>query len=347
MSAHNQQPEELIGAGTPVVLRAAADAAGQRLDQWLAARLAPGLSRSRVQALVRQGAVSVGGVAVTETKRKLAADEEIRIEMPEPEPALPQGENIPLDILHEDAALIVVNKPAGLVVHPGAGNWTGTLVNALIHHCGDTLSGIGGVKRPGIVHRLDKDTSGVMVVAKTDHAHRVLSEAFADHGRTGDLKRAYVALVWGIPARPSGTVDAPLGRAADRVRRAVVPATRDDARHAVTHYTVEERFGEGQEKYATASLVECRLETGRTHQIRVHMAHVGHPLVGDPDYGQAFRSKANRLPEPLATKVRGFPRQALHARLLEFSHPDTHLAMRFEAPIPGDMEDLVDAFRKL
>ena len=161
--------------------------------------------------------------------------------MPEPEPAEPEGEDIPLDILYEDAELIVINKPAGLVVHPGAGNWTGTLVNALIHHCGDSLSGIGGVKRPGIVHRLDKDTSGVMVVAKTDRAHRALSEAFADHGRSGDLERAYVALVWGAPERNSGIVDAPLGRAADRVRRAVVPKDRDDARHAVTRYTVLER----------------------------------------------------------------------------------------------------------
>jgi 23S rRNA pseudouridine1911/1915/1917 synthase len=347
MSAHNEEVLELIGVAAPIVLRTDGDAAGQRLDQWLAARLAPNLSRSRVQALIRQGAVSVGDVVVTEAKRKLAAGEEIIVELPEPEPAEPQGEKIALDILYEDDALIVINKPAGLVVHPGAGNWTGTLVNALIHHCGESLSGIGGVKRPGIVHRLDKDTSGVMVVAKTDHAHRLLSEAFADHGRTGDLRRAYVALVWGIPGRPSGTIDAPLGRAADRVRRAVVPAGRDDARHAVTHYTVEERFGAGQEKYATASLVECRLETGRTHQIRVHMAHIGHPLVGDPDYGQAFRSKANRLPEALATKVRSFPRQALHARLLEFRHPDTHLAMSFEAPIPGDMEDLVGGFRKL
>jgi 23S rRNA pseudouridine1911/1915/1917 synthase len=347
MSAHNQEPDELIEAGASLVLRTDAEAAGQRLDQWLAGRLAPGLSRSRVQALIKQGAVSVGKVVATEAKRKLAAGEEVAVDLPEPEPAEPQGEDIPLDILYEDASLVVINKPAGLVVHPGAGNWTGTLVNALIHHCGDSLSGIGGVKRPGIVHRLDKDTSGVMVVAKTDHAHRLLSEAFADHGRTGDLRRAYVALVWGIPARPSGTIDAPLGRAADRVRRAVVPETRGDARHAITHYTVEERYGEGQEKYAAASLVECRLETGRTHQIRVHMAHIGHPLVGDPDYGQAFRSKANRLPEPLATKVRGFPRQALHAGLLEFPHPDTHLTMRFEAPIPGDMEDLVGAFRKL
>ncbi len=343
MSAHSERPGELIGV--PRTLKADAGAAGQRLDQWLAAQLAPDLSRSRVQALMKQGAVSVGGKTVTETKYKLAAGDAVIIEMPEPEPAEPRGEAIPLDILYEDDALVVVNKPAGLVVHPGAGNWTGTLVNALIHHCGDSLSGIGGVKRPGIVHRLDKDTSGVMVVAKTDHAHRILSEAFADHGRTGDLRRAYVALVWGVPTPAVGTIDAPLGRAADRIRRAVVPEARDDARHAVTHYAVEERFGEGRKDFAAASLVECRLETGRTHQIRVHMAHIGHPLIGDRDYGQAFRTKANRLPEPLRGKVQAFPRQALHARLLEFAHPDTHLTMRFEAPLPEDMEDLVGAFR--
>jgi len=327
------------------VLTADASAAGQRLDQWLAAQLAPALSRSRVQALIKQGAVGIGGKTVTETKHKLAAGDAVTVEVPEPEPAEPQGEAIPLDILYEDDALVVVNKPAGLVVHPGAGNWTGTLVNALIHHCGNSLSGIGGVKRPGIVHRLDKDTSGVMVVAKTDHAHRALSEAFADHGRTGDLRRAYVALVWGVPTPAVDTIDAPLGRAADRIRRAVVPEARDDARHAVTHYAVEERFGEGRKDFAPASLVKCRLETGRTHQIRVHMAHIGHPLVGDRDYGQAFRTKANRLPEPLRATVQAFPRQALHARLLEFSHPDTHLSMRFEAPLPDDMEELVGAFR--
>ncbi|MFE0016701.1 RluA family pseudouridine synthase [Mesorhizobium sp. NPDC059054] len=342
----NEDTDELIGAA-PIALKAGEEAAGQRLDQWLAAQLAPQLSRSRIQALIKQGAVRIAGRQVDEVKRKLAAGDSISVEMPEPEPAEPQGEDIPLDVLYEDDVLIVINKPAGLVVHPGAGNWTGTLVNALIHHCGASLSGIGGVRRPGIVHRLDKDTSGVMVVAKTDHAHRALSEAFADHGRTGDLQRAYVALVWGIPPRPTGIVDAPLGRAADRVRRAVVPEHREDARHAVTHYSVEERFGEGQDKFAVASLVECRLETGRTHQIRVHMAHIGHPLVGDPDYGQAFRTKVNRLPEPLKSKVAAFPRQALHARLLEFSHPDTHLAMRFEAPMPGDMEDLVGGFRNL
>ena len=242
-----------------------------------------------------------------------------------------------------------------MVVHPGAGNTTKTLVNALIHHCGDSLSGIGGVKRPGIVHRLDKDTSGVMVVAKTDRAHRSLSEAFADHGLSGNLKRAYVALVWGAPENAGGVIDAPLGRAADRVRRSVVPAGRADARRAVTHYRVRERFvmsSEGNERskkppHAVAALIECRLETGRTHQIRVHMAHISHPVVGDPDYAQAFRTKANLLPEPQRTIAKEFPRQALHAELLAFTHPVSGETMRFQAPFPPDMAALVDGFRKL
>jgi 23S rRNA pseudouridine1911/1915/1917 synthase len=325
-------------------LTAGEDASGQRLDQWLAAALGGDFSRSRLQALIRQGAVTVAGTPATEPKRKMVAGDVVEIVLPEPEPAEPQGENIPLDILYEDDELIVVNKPAGLVVHPGAGNWTGTLVNALIYHCGDSLSGIGGVRRPGIVHRLDKDTSGVMVAAKTDRAHKALSEAFADHGRDGDLERAYLALVWNIPSRISGTVDAPLGRAADRVRRAVVPEGREDARHAVTHFSVLERFGEAGGG-AQAALLECRLETGRTHQIRVHMAHIGHPLVGDRDYGIGFRTKANRLPEPARSVVRVFPRQALHAWLLAFRHPATGEVMRFEKPAPADFAGLLEAFR--
>ncbi len=326
-------------------LRTDAAAAGMRLDQWLAASLAPELSRSRVQALIRDGAASIDGQVVTEAKRRLEEGRLVALRVPEPEPAEPRGEAIPLDILHEDAELIVLNKPAGLVVHPGAGNPTGTLVNALIHHCGASLSGIGGVRRPGIVHRLDKDTSGVMVVAKTDRAHRALSEAFADHGRSGGLERAYLALVWGAPERAGGVIDAPLGRAGDRVRRAVVSEESPDARRAVTRYAVRERFGSGPEP--VACLVECRLETGRTHQIRVHMAHIGHPLVGDADYGRGFRTKANRLPSPLREEVLAFPRQALHAWLLGFEHPASGEAMRFEAPPPADMAELLDGFRKL
>lgn len=341
MTAHNEADAGLK------VLTADTEAAGQRLDQWLAGALGPDVSRSRVQALIKQGAVTIAGVAATEAKRKLSAGDQIAIAMPEPEAAEPEGENIPLDILYEDNELIVINKPAGLVVHPGAGNWTGTLVNALIHHCGDTLSGIGGVKRPGIVHRLDKETSGVMVVAKTDRAHKALSEAFADHGLTGDLRRAYVALVWGAPQRPTGTIETHLGRAADRVKRAVVPEGRDDARHAVTHFTVLERFGQQKDGSFFASLVECRLETGRTHQIRVHMAHIGHPLIGDRDYGAGFRTKAAKLPDPLGGQVAAFPRQALHARLLAFRHPVNDELMVFEADVPKDMAALVAGFNAL
>lgn len=356
----SEEAGRLIEAGR-LRLETGPDDAGKRLDQWLTGQLAGGqlgeeFSRSRVQALIRQGVVTVAGKPVADPGRKLKPGETVEVTLPEPAPADPQGEDIPLDILYEDDELIVINKPAGLVVHPGAGNWTGTLVNALIHHCGDSLSGIGGVKRPGIVHRLDKETSGVMVAAKTDRAHKALSEAFADHGLESDLERAYIALVWGSLDRNTGKVDAPLGRAADRVRRAVVPAGRGDARHAVTHYSVLERFGTapGAEKLkspgqegASSSLVQCRLETGRTHQIRVHMAHIGHPVVGDPDYGQAFRTKANRLPEPARGLAKDFPRQALHAQLLAFSHPVTGEMMRFEAELPQDMAELVEAFRAM
>ena len=325
---------------------AGADAAGQRLDQVLAALAGPDLSRSRVQALIKAGQVTVGGKPATEPKLKLAGGEEIVVTLPPPEPAMPQGEDIPLDILFEDEEVIVVNKPPGLVVHPGAGNPAGTLVNALIRHCGASLSGIGGVARPGIVHRLDKDTSGVMVVAKTDRAHRVLSEAFADHGRTGELERAYLAVVWGAPPRRSGTIETFLGRSSrDRLKQAVVRESQPDARHAVTHYETMETFGPANEP--AASLVECRLETGRTHQIRVHMSHIGHPLIGDRDYGAAFRTKANRLPEPAKGLVHAFPRQALHAAMLAFEHPATGEVMRFEADMPQDMQALAEAMRAL
>jgi 23S rRNA pseudouridine1911/1915/1917 synthase len=320
---------------------------GTRLDQWLAAQLAPDLSRSRIKSLIETGTVMVDGAVVTEPKRKVCEDEVVTIIVPEAETAEPEGEEIALDILFEDDDLIVVNKPAGLVVHPGAGNWTGTLVNALIHHCSETLSGIGGVKRPGIVHRLDKDTSGVMVVAKTDKAHKKLSEAFADHGQTGSLERAYLALVWGVPNQPNGTINAHLGRSSkDRLKQAVVSEGRDDARHAVTHFSVVERFGQKPDGSAAASLIECRLETGRTHQIRVHMAHIGHPLIGDQDYGMAFKTKINKLPEELAAKVHDFGRQALHAYLLAFDHPRTAEFMEFESEMPEDMDGLVGAFRQ-
>ncbi|PST18583.1 RluA family pseudouridine synthase [Mesorhizobium plurifarium] len=330
--------------GNRKVLKAGDDAAG-RLDAFLTEALAGEFSRNRIKSLIEQGAVSINGATVTEPKRKVHPGDTFRIALPEPEDPEPKGEAIPLDVLYEDLDLIVLMKPAGLVVHPGAGNWTGTLVNALIHHCGDSLSGIGGVKRPGIVHRLDKDTSGVMVVAKNDAAHRHLSDQFADHGRSGPLERAYRAVVWGRPRQLKGRIDAPLGRAGDRTKRAVKREDSDDAREAITHYEVVERYHEKPDGTSLASTVECRLETGRTHQIRVHMAHIGHPLIGDPDYGAAFRTKANLLPEPAKAVVNRFPRQALHAFMLQFEHPATGETLHFEAPMPADMQELIAALR--
>lgn len=324
--------------------QADSDAAGRRLDQWLAEAAGPDLSRSRVQALIRAGHVLIDGAPATEPKTKLTGSETVTVDIPPAAPAAPQGEDIALDVLFEDDEVIVINKPAGLVAHPGAGNPSGTLVNALIAHCGASLSGIGGVARPGIVHRLDKDTSGVMVVAKTDRAHKSLSDQFADHGRTGALERAYQAIVWGAPPRRFGTIETFLGRSSrDRLRQAVVRETQPDAREAVTHYRLLETFGKDQQ----ASLVECQLETGRTHQIRVHMTHLGHPLIGDREYGGAFRTKANRMPDAVRHIVDAFPRQALHAWLLAFEHPATGEVMRFEAPLPDDMVELRDALTTL
>lgn len=322
------------------------DAQG-RLDAWLTSELGGEFSRNRIKALIEQGAIAINGAVVTEPKRKIKPGDVLVIDMPEPEDPEPKGEDIPLDVLYEDDDLIVLSKPAGLVVHPGAGNWTGTLVNALIHHCGDSLSGIGGVKRPGIVHRLDKETSGVMVVAKNDIAHRHLADQFADHGRSGPLERAYQAIVWGRPKGLRGTIDAALGRAGDRTKRTVKHEDSDDAREAITHYEVIERYGEKPDATCLASLVECRLETGRTHQIRVHMAHIGHPLVGDPEYGAAFKTKANLLPDEAKAVVNGFHRQALHAFLLAFEHPTTGEVMHFEAPVPDDMAALMEAFEAI
>lgn len=330
------------GAGK--VLIAGADATG-RIDAWLAQALEGGLSRSRVKALIEDGSVTVNGAPAKAPHQKVQAGDRVVVTMPEPEEPQPKGENIPLEVLFEDDDLIVLVKPAGLVVHPAAGNWTGTLVNALIHHCGASLSGIGGVKRPGIVHRLDKETSGVMVVAKNDLAHAGLAAQFADHGKTMNLERAYQAIVWGLPRPQKGTINAPLGRSSDRLKRAVVSASADDARHAVTHYEVIERFHERPDATAIAARIVCRLETGRTHQIRVHMAHVGHPLIGDPDYGAAFRTKVNLLPDQARPVVRRFSRQALHAYLLQIEHPRSGEIMRFESDLPGDMMELIDALR--
>jgi 23S rRNA pseudouridine1911/1915/1917 synthase len=311
-----------------------------RLDAWLAQKMAPDYSRSRIKAFIEAGAVSINDTVTTEPKKKIAPDMDIKVILPAIVDAEPQAENIDLDIIFEDEHLIVINKPIGLVVHPGAGNTSGTLVNALLYHCGASLSGIGGVKRPGIVHRLDKDTSGVMVVAKHDIAHRHLSEQFADHGRTGELERAYLALVWGAPAQKKSKITTFLGRSNDRLKRAVCSEHAPDAKHAVTHYVTKQSFGAHEGVDAFASLVECRLETGRTHQIRVHMAHIGHPLVGDLTYGAAFKTKANKLPDKQREAVNSFTHQALHAYLLQFKHPVTGDIMHFEADLPDDFSDL-------
>jgi 23S rRNA pseudouridine1911/1915/1917 synthase len=248
---------------------------------------------------------------------------------------------IALKVAYEDASLIVIDKPAHLVVHPAAGHASGTLVNALIAHCGDSLSGIGGVKRPGIVHRLDKGTSGLLVVAKTDAAHAGLAEQFAAHGADGRLQRTYLALVWGKPLRPRGKIEARLARSqANRTRIAVARGT--SGRHAVTHYEVVKTFA--PRGAAPISLLRLRLETGRTHQIRVHLAHIGHPVVGDPVYAGGFKAKAETLPEPARTAVMDLKRQALHAAELGFEHPRSHKKLHFESPLPDDLARVLEAF---
>ena len=303
----------------------------QRLDRWLAENSGiEALSRSRIKNLILDGQLSCNGQPETDPSSVVRSGAVYQLTLPEAVAALPEAEDIALDILYEDEAMIVINKPAGMVVHPAPGALTGTLVNALLAHCGDSLTGIGGVARPGIVHRLDKDTSGVMVAAKTDIAHSRLSEMFAAH----DLDRRYHALVWGMPAARHGTIDAPLGRhRTDRKRQAVM----ERGRHAITHYkTLRDLppFG---------CLLECRLETGRTHQIRVHMAHLGHGVMGDPLYGRPKR--AGQMPDSHSrtalARLRAFPRQALHAKTLSFAHPLSGAEMDFSAEMPADMTGLI------
>ena len=306
---------------------------GQRLDQYLGARpeaAAESLSRTRIQALIGAGHVRLDGSPAAQAKLKLRMGQKIEIDVPEAGPAEPRGEKIPLDVVYEDDALIVLDKPAGLVVHPGAGNETGTLVNALIAHCGDSLSGIGGVKRPGIVHRLDKDTSGVMVVAKSEAALASLSALFAAR----DMERAYLALVWGVMAPPAGEIEGAIGRdPRDRKRMALVAR---GGRAALTYYKTLAVYG------GCVSLVECRLATGRTHQIRVHLASRGHPVVGDPVYLRRIPAVSKSLAEPVRRLLLDFPRQALHARSLGFKHPATGQSLLFETPVPADFQALLD-----
>ena len=311
-------------------------APAERLDRLLAAAW-PDLSRSRLQALIRAGHVLLGGTPILDPSAKPTGPAEITLDEPPPVAAEPSGEVIPLDVVFEDGDLVVIEKPAGLVVHPGAGNETGTLVNALLAHCGASLSGIGGVMRPGIVHRLDKDTSGLLVVAKNDLAHQGLAEQFADHGRTGPLERAYLAFCWGVPEPPRGTIEGAIARSnTNREKMAVV--AEDRGRHAITHYEVQEVFGPPGDPLA--SLVRCELETGRTHQIRVHLAFVKHPLLGDQVYGGGFKTKAGLLPDAARRALEELRRQALHATLLQFEHPRTGELMRFESELPPDLARL-------
>jgi len=320
-------PDPAPIAGRLTVL-AGPEAAGRRVDRFLAEAIGT-LSRSRVKSLIEEGRAHTEEGPVRAPAEPVRAGLHYALDVPEPVAATPAPEPIPFTILHEDADLIVLDKPPGLVVHPAPGNETGTLVNALLAHCGEQLPGIGGARRPGIVHRLDKDTSGVMVAAKSELAMAALSAAFARH----DLERAYLALVWGLPAPASGALEGPIGRdPRDRKRMAVVAR---GGKPALTRYVTQRGWG------TAASLLECRLATGRTHQIRVHLARSGHPVVGDPLYLRRIPAAARSLAEPARSALLDFPRQALHAASLGFTHPRTGAPMRFAAPPPADMQALL------
>jgi 23S rRNA pseudouridine1911/1915/1917 synthase len=311
-----------MGGIRTIDVRLDAGHAGWRLDRALAAAV-PTLSRERLKALIRSGAVDAGGKPVRDPSAKVRGEEALRVAVPEPAPAHNEAQAIPLNIVFEDEHLLVVDKPAGLVVHPAAGNFDGTLVNALLHHCAGKLSGIGGVARPGIVHRIDKDTSGLLVVAKTDVAHEGLAKQFAAHS----IDRRYLAIVSGVPKAAEGTVDAPLARSATN-RKKIAIVEGDRGKRAVTHW-------ERLQVLKGAALVECRLETGRTHQVRVHMASIGHPLLGDPVYGRSGKTHGKLLNELQ------FQRQALHAAELGFTHPVTKHRLSFTSPMPPDMQELL------
>ena len=321
-----------IDSGQRLEVIVGGDEGSVRLDRVLAVRC-PALSRSRLKALILAGSVTVKTVPIRDPAYHVARGDTITIDVPEAAPAEPMGEDIALDIAYEDDDIIVIDKPRGLVVHPAAGHETGTLVNALIAHCGASLSGIGGVRRPGIVHRLDKDTTGLMVVAKNDQAHQSLTAQFADHGRTGEMRRGYLAFAWGVPNRARGTIEAPIDRhpyAREKM------AVRDGGREAITHWEVREAFG-GRDGKPVASLLACQLETGRTHQIRVHLAHIGHPLMGDSVYGPHFKTKATHLAPKSRAALAALDRQALHAYLLVLEHPRTGEILHWESPLPEDL----------
>lgn len=311
-----------------------------RLDKFLSDQT--DLTRSRIKALIQEGHIALttpesGCQTITDPSMTVKPNMRFEIIVPPAEDPLPQAENIPLDILHEDEDIIVINKAAGMVVHPAPGNYSGTLVNALLYHCGDSLSGIGGVRRPGIVHRLDKDTSGVMIAAKNDMSHQHLTAQFSDHS----IERAYRAVVRGMPVPPQGRIEANIGRhPVDRKKMAVCDV--DHGKWAATHYRTLEIFDDRGTPYA--ALVECRLETGRTHQVRVHMNHIGHALIGDPVYGRKL-TLPSRLDKAKQDAIKSFKRQALHAYILGIVHPRTKKDLHFEADLPNDMSALVNALK--
>lgn len=318
-----------------ITVKALDQDSGQRLDKTLAGHIAD-MSRARLQGLIEGGNVSQNGTPVTDTSRKVKAGEEFTIVIPPPVAADPVAQDIALDIVYEDDDLIVINKAPDMVVHPAAGNPDGTLVNALLAHCGDNLSGIGGVKRPGIVHRLDKETSGLMVAAKNDKAHQGLSEQLS----TRTLKRVYNAIVWSLPSPARGIVETQIGRS--RSNRKKMAVLESGGKEAITEYQTLEAFG------ILAGLVECRLQTGRTHQIRVHMAHIGYPLVGDPVYGKSSPTRflrQHKVADDLSQMMLNFPRQALHAAQLEFIHPISENRISLRADLPEDMQGLIAALR--
>ncbi|HEX3862585.1 MAG TPA: RluA family pseudouridine synthase [Stellaceae bacterium] len=328
MGEESRQPGTQQRGERRVDIVVATEDAGARLDRALQRQL-PELSRTRLKQLILGGNIEAGGSILRDPAQRATAGLGITVLLPAPEEPAPVAQAIPLDIRFEDAHLIVIDKPAGMVVHPAPGNPDNTLVNALLAHCGDSLAGIGGVRRPGIVHRLDKDTSGLLVAAKTEAAHHALSQDFAARR----IERAYAAAVWGIPMPIAGEIAGNIGRSpVNRKKMAVVPDAR--GKPAVTRYRVERRFG------VHAALIECRLLTGRTHQIRVHLAHLGHALIGDPVYGtRAGRAIARR--SEIGEQIGQFPRQALHARLLGFKHPATGEPLTFDSPLPSDMRDLL------
>jgi 23S rRNA pseudouridine1911/1915/1917 synthase len=317
-----------MGGIQTIDVRLAPAHAGWRLDRALADAV-PTLSRERLKALIRSGAVEAEGKALRDPAIKVRGEEALRVAVPEPVPAHNEPQDIPLKVVFEDEHLLVVDKPAGLVVHPAAGNLDGTLVNALLHHCGESLSGIGGVARPGIVHRIDKDTSGLLVVAKSDVAHEGLARQFAAHS----VDRRYLAIVSGVPKSSEGMIDAPLARSVTNRKKIAIVEAKDlnrRGKRAVTHWRRLDVLED-------AALVECRLETGRTHQVRVHMASIGHPLVGDPVYGRSGKTHGKILTELQ------FHRQALHAAELGFTHPVSKRRLSFSSPMPPDMRELFNA----